>query len=66
MYQKADREMVTLDLCTIGDTDVHPRTGERLEADSAIRSLFEIKVCTPVCISLRKKKSVHKKSVESP
>ena len=47
--------MATLDLCTIGDTDVHPRAGERLKAHSTIWSLFEVKVDTPVCISLREK-----------
>lgn len=47
--------MATLDLCTIGDTDVHPRTGERLKANGTIRSFLEVKVGTPVCISLREK-----------
>lgn len=47
--------MATLDLCTIGDTDVYPRAGERLKAHSTIWSLFEVKVGTPVCISLREK-----------
>lgn len=53
--------MATLDLCTIGDTDVYPRAGERLKAHSTIWSLFEVKVGTPVCISLHERKeSLHK------
>ena len=56
MYQTADREVATLDLCiSRADADAHSRACDGLKAGITIWSIFETEVCTHVSISLMRR-----------